>query len=224
MNKFRHLIVAVMVLAACITGAAQKPKADQELPATTTIHSTDDVGTFFRFQSDGLGTYANGVNSVKSLIQPIGDWEMDATLSTIRKVYIDFGDPVVAGDTTAPFASAILPARFISKCSDRGYKMRDLALGQVVTCPLAVRFDYGGKTYRINMNPVNNATTNYMQWTCTAVANLRCTAWTGTPSATQATGELKNRARLIRVGTSRKDPDQLLGEFYFSFKLGVTTP
>jgi hypothetical protein len=102
--------------------------------------------------------------------------------------------------------------------------MRYLAQGQTVQCPLAVRFSYSGREYRINMNPVNNPATNYIQWTCDAVANSRCTAWTGAPTVTQATGELKNRARLIRVGTSRKDPDQLLGEFYFAFRIGITTP
>ena len=214
----------VCVLTLPIVAVAQKPKLDTEVSATTTLQASDESGTFFRLQGDGLGPYRNGADSVQSLIQSIGDWEMDATLSAVRRVYIDFADPVVAGDTTAPFVSNQVPARFISKCTDRGYKMRYLTLGQAVDCPLAVRFDYGGRTYRINMNPVNNATTNYMQWTCNTVTNSRCTAWTGIPSVIQSNGERKNRARLIRVGTSRKDPDQLLGEFYFAFKMDVTTP
>jgi len=45
----------------------------KDIPATTAFQASDDSGTFFRIQGDGFGNYLNGVNSVSSVIQAIGD-------------------------------------------------------------------------------------------------------------------------------------------------------
>lgn len=206
-----------------MASAQKPPKGDSNVPATTAIFDAAADTSPYRIQSDQLGSYSNGVNSVVSIIQGIGDWELDTKASPVRRVYIDFGDPASAG-AAAPFGSAWVPTRFISKCTDRGFRVRDMALGQTRDCPLATSFDFGGNAYRITMNPVNFATTNYVSWTCLATANGRCTGWVVNPGVVQPSGELKARGQLIKIGTSRKDPDQLLGEFYFSFKISVNTP
>lgn len=216
------LWILVVVLAGTVLGQ-KPPKGDTDVPATTTIQSGDGTGTFFRVQGDGIGSYFNGVDSVQSIVQGIGDWEMDAKSSGVRRVYVDFGDPVVPGTNTAPFGAALVPARFISKCTQGGIKIRNMTLGQEITCPLALSIDYGGSTYRITMNPVNYATSEWVRWTCNAVAGGRCVSWTMVPNNVQATGERKGRAELIKIG-SRRVPDQSLGTFYFAFRVDVTTP
>lgn len=149
---------------------------------------------------------------------------MDAKLSGTRRVYIDFGDPVVPGDTTAPFGAAFVPTRFISKCTQLGFKVRDMTLGQTRECPLATSFDFGGSTYRITMNPGNYPTSEWVQWTCLATAGGRCSSWEMKPSVIHADGKRKARGQLIKVGTSRRNPDQVLGQFYFAFAVNVATP
>lgn len=216
------LLILVVILAGQAFGQ-KPPKGDTDVAATTTIQSGDGTGTFFRIQSDGLGNYMNGVDSVQSIVQAIGDWEMDAKSSGARRVFVDFGDPVVPGTNTAPFGAALVPARFISKCTLGGMKIRNMTLGQEITCPLALSLDYGGSTYRITMNPVNYPASEWVRWTCNAVAGGRCVAWTMDPNNVQADGERKARGELIKIG-SRRVPDQSLGTFHFAFRVNVTTP
>ncbi len=194
-----------------------------DTPATTTIQSSDGSATFFRIQSDGFGSYRNNLDSVSSVIQAIGDWQIDTKSSPLRKAYIDFGDPVVPGDTTAPFPSAMVPFRIISKCLDSGIKMQSFTLNQTVNCPLSLTFSYGGLDYAVRMNAVNVGT-DLVKWTCLATSAGKCTSWVMTPSAVQATGERKNKGQLIRLASGKKDSDQTLGQFYFAFQLNVTTP
>jgi hypothetical protein len=226
MKKINFAIVLVLFTFTVAFPQGGKPaKGDSDVPATSTINNSDGTVNFFRIQSDGLGSYRNGVDSVQSIVQGIGDWEMDAKASGVRRVYIDFGDPVVPGDTSAPFSAALVPTRFISKCATLGFKIRDMTLGQVKQCPLATSFDFGGNTYRIAMNPVNFASTEYVSWTCLATAGGPCSSWTMQPSVTQADGLLKARGKLIKVSTVKgKTVETQLGEFYFGFNIGVTTP
>ncbi|MEO7658680.1 MAG: hypothetical protein ABIV48_03615, partial [Pyrinomonadaceae bacterium] len=115
----RKLVLLTLLFAATVINLNTRSEAAppvRDTPATSTINDSDGSLTFFRVQSDSLGSYMNGVDSVESIIQAIGDWELNATASAQRRVYIDFGDPVNPGDTTAPFSSALVPGRFISKC------------------------------------------------------------------------------------------------------------
>ena len=226
MKNLNLVLVLLFIAVGTAVGQGGKPaKGDTDVSATSTINNSDASGNFFRIQSDGLGSYRNGVDSVQSIVQGIGDREMDAKASGVRRVYVDFGDPVVPGDTSAPFSSAFVPTRFISKCASLGFKIRDMAFGQVKQCPLATSFDFGGNTYRIAMNPLNFASTEYVSWTCLAVSGGRCSAWSMQPSVTQADGQLKARGQLIKITTARgKTVETPQGEFYFAFKIGVTTP
>lgn len=201
--------------------AAAGPARDT--PATTTIQNSDGSGTFFRIQSDMLGSYLNGGNSVISRIQAIGDWELDTKSSPVRRVYIDFGDPVIPGDATAPFSSAYVPMRIISKCLDSGIKMQNFALNQTVNCPLSITFDYLGLGYAVRMN-ANNPGTQLVTWKCLATASGKCVSWQMTPNVIQADGQKKVKGQLIRLAINKQNPEVKLGQCYFSFAINVTTP
>ena len=222
---YRFLTFLVLAAFACVLGGrtieARGPARDT--PATTTFQSSDGSGTFFRIQSDGLGSYRNGIDSVSSVIQAIGDWQIDTKSSTLRKAYIDFGDPVNPGDATAPFSSAQVPFRLISKCLDSGIKMQSFVLNQSVNCPLSLTFDYGASSYAVRMNSANPGT-ELVNWKCLAVSSGKCVNWRMTPGIVQADGQRKARGQLIRIGTGKRDPDQILGQFYFAFQIDVTTP
>lgn len=224
MRKLVLLLVALVVICLNMDNGSEAAPPAKAVPATSTISDSDGSITFFRVQSDSLGAYRNGVDSVESIIQPIGDWELNATVSTARRVYVDFGDPVNPGDSTAPFPSAMVPARFISKCASLNFKMVDIPLGQTRQCPLALSFNYSGVQYRIAMNPINQPGSEYVQWTCLAATSGKCNSWEMTPSVVQSNGERKAKGQLIKVGTNKRNPDQLLGQFYFGFKVNVTTP
>jgi hypothetical protein len=204
-----------------IVGAG-KPATDA--PATSTIGDAHPVtGVPFRIGSDSLGAYRNGVNSVLSQVQGIGDWELDTKSSSLRKIRIDFGDPVAGTSPNPPFQAANVPGRFISKCAAWGFFMPGMAVGQQLDCPLAMSIDYAGVTYAIRSNE-NYAGTQPVRWTCLARNATKCISWEMVPSATQADGEQKIAMQLIRIASNRRETDQLLGQFYMSFKVAVTTP
>lgn len=223
MKRLLILFAAALLFSSMADNYTEAAPPAKNTPATTTFQSSDGTGTFLRLQGDGLGSYLNGVSSVSSIIQAIGDWEIDTKSSPTRKAYIDFGDPIVPGDTTAPFPSAMVPFRMISKCLDSGIKMQSFTLNQTVNCPLSLTFSYGGLDYAVRMNTVNVGT-DLVKWTCLATNAGKCTSWVMTPSAIQATGERKNKGQLIRLAINKQNPEKTLGMFYFAFQVNVTTP
>jgi hypothetical protein len=220
---------------------AQKKPASGDIAVTSRIQDSDpnniDLATGlpkpFRIQSDldSREVYTNGVDSVKSIIQGIGDWELDTKTSTIRKVFIDFGEPVLdatlnGGQTpNAPFQSGYVPIRFISKCTQQSLKLQDLALNDTKLCPLAISLDYSGSTYAVRMNPPTYYETDWIQWTCLSLnGSGKCNSWEMEPS-TFYDGERKARGQLLKITTVKgKTVEEKRGVFYFSFKVNLTNP
>lgn len=216
------LFIAVLVSGSVSSGSSSaKPLVDS--PATTDVADADaQSGAPFRIGSDGLGVYSNRVNSVSSIVQGIGDWVLDTKPSTLRKVRIDLGDPAAAGGT-APFQAAVVPVRFISKCGSWGFFMPGMSVGQKVNCPLAVSIVYNGTTYALRSNE-NYGGTESVQWTCLARNSAKCVSWEMIPSVVQADGQLKVVMQLLKPATKPHDAEQLLGQYYMSFDIRVTTP
>jgi hypothetical protein len=227
MKKLTWCVIAALIivtLAAAVIGFAAKPASDA--PATSILNDTDaSTGQVYRIGSDSLGPYRNATNSVSSIIQGIGDWELDTKRSTVRRVRIDFGDPVVGSGANPPFQSAVVPLRFISKCASSPWSifMPGMALGQRANCPLAISFDYNGVTYAVRANE-NYAGTEPVQWTCVDRSSTKCVGWTGVPSAVQIDGQSKIVMQLLKPATRPRETDQLLGRFYMSFRFDITTP
>ena len=242
----RKFIAPSLALLACscllVTAAAQKVRV-VDIPVSVTV-SDDDLDPYnppYRIQSDGRGAYKHS-SALQSIIQGIGDWELDMlnfTSSPQRTVLIDLSDPVLgsapSGSTpTAPFSPQQLRARFIAKCSQYGGNMQTMAGGSTILCPLAVAFDAvtveGGvqtkRRYRLNFNPENWASeVDAVHVTCAGVnaSASKCNLWTVKPSTVHGS-ELKGRAKLIRVASSRKETDLDLGEYYLSFSVSMTNP
>jgi len=200
---------------------AAKPAADS--PATSTIADIDPVsGNVFRAGSDGLGSYNSGVNSVSSIVQGIGNWVLDTNPSPLRRVRIDLGDPVPGSGANPPFQSAFVPLRFISKCTTSIFT---LAAGQSISCPLAIgAINYNGATYALRAEPANYPGTEPVTWTCLARNSTKCVSWRMTPSVVQPDGQRKIVMQLLKPAAKPNQSDVLLGRFYMSFDVGVTTP
>jgi len=232
MKKISFLLILLVLGTLTIDVLAQKGKPTADTPVTTTINDSYidfNIGLlkYYRIKSDTRGVYKNGVDSVASIIQGIGDWELDTKLSTVRTVFIDFRDPVPFGisgqNPSVPFQSALVPLRFISKCAEVGINMRTLILNQIVECPLAISLTHDGATYAVRMN-ANYPGTELVKWTCVAQNNSsQCVSWQ-MDSSVFRDSEFKNRGQLIKVASNRRQTDQLLGQFYFSFKINVTNP
>lgn len=205
------------------------------VPVTSTLQG---AGPFsiptYRIQSDLLGPYQNGVDSIISILQGCsGDWLFDTGGSTSRTVLIDLRDPVRNSGATPPFAYQYLPPRIIAKAHETtaGSIMGMHGLNSSILSPLSAAFNYAGSSYGLRMNPLNWPQTNYALVTCTGVvdptnpATSRCNQWTITPSVTQPDGELKSIAHLERLVTVKgKTTSENHGDYYISFSILVTNP
>src|SRR5687768_5021687 len=115
-KRFPLLVCLLTATSMFFLTAAGKPPSDA--PATTTIGDIDPVNSIpYRLGSDSLGQYKNGLNSVSSIVQGIGNWVLDTKNSQLRKVRVDFGDPVIGSGANPPFQADVVPVRFISKCT-----------------------------------------------------------------------------------------------------------
>lgn len=239
--KRTTLATFALLLAMSATGFMLAVGANGKLPSDTPVTTTIDglgVNTLptLRVQSDQLGAYKNS-SSLSSIIQGIGDWELDMinfNSSPQRKALVDLRDPVAGsgpngGAPINPFGAGgyqIVRARFISKCSQNGINFLNMQPNNIYPCPLALAFDdASGVRYRLTENPINFSETNWLQVTCLATgANAKCNQWKIEPSVIQINGEQKNVAKLLKVATKPRETDQDLGDFYLSFTIHVTNP
>lgn len=234
MKKIILLMILFVISAQAVVTTAQ------DVPVSSTIQNADPnnvdpvtgLAKDYRIKSDGRGVYLNKVDSVVSIIQGIGDWELNTQSSSVRKVFVDLRDPVLdsmlnGGQTpNAPFQTTTAPTRFISKCTQQGLKMQNLLPGSSVLCPLAISVKYSGSTYAIRLHPDNqNYVADWVQWTCLLTnSSGKCNSWEMTPS-TIYDGERKARGQLLKITTSNgKTVETKLGVFYFSFKVNLTNP
>ena len=221
MKKIVLLIAAFCIFCLNSNDATEAAPPVKDAPATSTVLDIDpEIGAPYRIGSDSLGVYHNGADSVSSIVQAIGNWVLDTKPSSLRKVRIDFGDPVPNSGAAAPFLAATVPVRFISKCTTN---ITTLSLNQTIACPLALSIVYDGVTYALRTND-NYAGTEPVQWTCLARNSTKCVSWEMLPTAVQADGQRKNVMQLLKPATRPRDADQLLGLYYMSFKINLTTP
>ena len=222
MKKTILLLVLPTLLAFSATLSTQQAAPVKEPPVTSTIHNTDAGGIPYRVQSDSLGAYKNGVDSVDSIIQLIGHWELDLLNSTRRKIFVDLGEPVPntnPNNLPPPFATATVPARFISKCTTN---ILNMANGATALCPLAIAMDYDGQRYALRIQTTNYPGTQEVLWTCTSAANGKCTGW---KMQSDPAGQGKVAAQLLKITTVRgKTVEELRGQYYISFNVDVTNP
>jgi hypothetical protein len=254
--------ILLAVLLACLTlpipamtqqhaAASQKPQPRSDLPVTSTITDyidvTDDTGAvqriFMQVRSDGAGGYTNS-SEVESIIQGAsGDWYL-TTSSPTRHVFLDFSKPISAtgpngGAPVAPFSSALISARLVSKCHLYNNDMFTIPFGSTVNCPLGILFSVSGNDYLLQMNPVTGEyvfpETDYVNVTCIGVAaNSQCNNWTIVPNGfrggcvTPGCSVKQNVARLNKMvpikGRSGSVTPVNQGDFYLSFSIGITNP
>ena len=241
-----YAFAVLVILAASVlvpeAGAQKGKPVPAGGPVTSTIDGlgVDTIPTL-RVQGDQLGAYrtlTSGTTTLlESLIQPIGDWELDMLnfdSSPQRKILVDLRDPVPGSGPNGsapinPFGATgyqIVRGRFISKCSQYGLSFPTTQPNTPYYCPLAIRFDdAAGVQYRLAENPNNFGEINLVQVTCiTTDSSGKCNQWKIEPSMIQPNGERKNAAKLLKLASSKRDTQQDYGDFYLSFTIHVTNP
>ncbi len=231
------LVITILSLGLGFIATSGVIAANPATPLTSTLEGAgslpDETIPNYRIQSDLLGAYHNGVDSVVSQFQKNGnDYELSTLGSLTRKMLLDFRNPATTG-STPPFQVQTNPARVVTKTYTRYPDKRPgnmIGLDSTLVSPLVWRFDLpNGDTYRIWMDSVAYPGTNDALITCTGVVdpnNLstsQCNQWKIEPIVTQPSG--KNIGRLVRFYTSKgKTIEEPHGDFYMSFSINMTNP
>ncbi len=228
----RLALALLLTLGLGLGRLAQGGKSAPDVPVTSILNDTGVVtaGTNYQIQSDGLGSYFNGVASVSSILQgSSGDWVLDTTSSSTQTIHIDLREPIPNSGAAPPFAWELLPARIISKCHEAlAGSFPAMALNQTLSCPTAISFQYGGNSYGLMMasgpnSDITYGETNNPLVTCTSmIGSNQCNNWTVLPIQ-QPDGTIKNIARL-RKALKGNNNFAFLGDYYLSFSIEVTNP
>lgn len=216
MKRISIFTLILLLSLLTVNAIAGKGKPTGDTAVTSTIQNADTNGVPYSIQSDGLGAYQNGVSSVKSIIQGIGDWELDLiNTNSTRRVFVSFDQPLASGYPAPPF-NGFYPVRFITQCSSN---LVNLAAGASQTCPLIVAVNIGSERYSLRFYSANFPGSDDVQWTCNAAANGKCTSWT---AQTNAGG---NVAELLKITTTRgKTTNTSYGFYRYNFSIGLTNP
>ena len=235
MKPSKITVIAVLAMlahiAAPIANAGQRggggggggtPPA-KDTPVVTTISD----GTY-NIQSDGLGSYFNGVNSVISILQSsLGDLEFDEYSSSSRKIFVNLNDPASpdAFNPFGPIGSGIVRGRIIAKASlsFSGGLPAMQGVGTQILSQFSVGFRVYStpkkyKQYRLAMNPSDHPGTDPALITCTSVTagTNACSGWHIEPSGVH-NGVQKNLAVFEDV-TDAVSPI-FLGYYYVTFSI-----
>src|SRR5690242_16520608 len=111
----------VILLLALAPAAALAQQSD--VPVVSTIADSDAaIAPALQIRSDGLGPYSNKPRYLSSVVQAVGDWELDLGMivrGNGRKAFLGFDQPLPgtgpSGDPISPGSRAYV-LRFITKC------------------------------------------------------------------------------------------------------------
>src|SRR5262249_38068019 len=147
-------VLTIVALGLCFmsgTGTLAQRTVKQAIPVTSTIEGsgalTDPTVFNYRIQSDQLGPYRDGVDSVVSELQTGRDWQLNALSSTTRSMLIDFRDPVPNSNPSPPFSVGQLPAKVETKSYilyGSGKVAGMTGLNSTLITPLLAVFDLNG--------------------------------------------------------------------------------
>lgn len=235
MRKTKTLTASLFLGFALTATAAAQGGAVRDIAAKTTISVSA-----LKIEGDGKNQneYSHSPSaSVRSVVQTHGDWILDLSGSkkfqATRKVRIDFTDPVLnslpnGGTPTGPSGAQFVlePARFIASCHRSGYdvNMLEMAPGSEELCPLNITFDYLGSRYGITMNSsLHDEFGGFEDVDSVKIKCIsetpECNSWTISPFVNGL-----SRGKLTKAPSKVNQPNEDLGEFYFSFDIAVSIP
>ena len=216
--------------------------------AAATFHDYDALGaTLQLLRSDdyngiGQATYTTSSSGGSSLSSTFvnGEWNLNLANQSLRTVYIKPNAPIDSLQPQGPPAGNYWDGVVVrSGCFDQSGNIVPLA--NVVTssgnCKLYVNFNSGGTLYKLAMSPfpfsvggsppptcpsTGCPATGAVTVTCNAVSNGQCVTWTIEPNATAPRA---NVANLYRYYSAKGSATWIfLGQYYNSFRIGLTKP
>jgi hypothetical protein len=221
--------------------SAKNPNTPCGYNVTSTVADNDMASPPqpLQLQSDGLGSYVtygntkSGTDNVLSAIQANScDWVLDLSASASRTVklslaYADNGGSLPAGWPTDGSGVSIA-AHIISICSENsannGVTYGTMKPGEVLQCGFNSRFNYGGQTYTLYMNPSRYSGTSWAQVTCGGPSGGPCTSWAVVPGTGSTSNPLGQNSGIGELGLATNKGVTPLGTFEVAFSITITNP
>jgi len=239
--KILYLGVALLVLGGTLTATAKGNNTPCGYNVTANI-LPGPADNPFQLLSDGKGTYdtetISRTDSVNSVIQSNScDWLLDLSTSTSRTVQLSLAYYDGSGSNPGPFTGTetVTAARIISICSKNtlngGITYGTMTFsGQTLECALNVRFNYGGQTYSLSMDPAQYGYTTWVQAACIGATGSgstgKCTSWTVSPVSpgptNNITGQNTSIGELFLFGKNGRETP--IGLYEVAFSITITNP
>lgn len=238
-----YLGVALLVLGGTLTATAKGNNAPCGYNVTANI-LPGPVNNPFQLLSDGKGTYDTETisrrDSVNSVIQLNScDWLLDLSNSTSRTVQLTltYPDSTISTNPPPPFTGTetVTAARIISICGKNtlngGVTYGTMTFsGQTLDCALDVRFNYGGQTYSLSMDPAQYGFTTWVQAVCIGAtgsgSTAKCDSWTVSPVSpgptNNITGQNTSIGELFLFGKNGRETP--IGLYEVAFSTTITNP
>src|SRR5215470_9096753 len=149
----------------CLVAAAfAKGRQLSNLPIVTELLSTDASGTNTDIQSDGLGSYFDGVDGDTSFLTTNGyngivwgDWQFGTINSTTRRISLNLTHSLQVGSggtvvPNPPFDTRLVVGHIEDTCTMISRSLISMTPGQQFPCPAIVHFfNTNGDEFRIYM-------------------------------------------------------------------------
>ena len=216
------LALSVSVVVSSVHGQGKGKPQPANVLVTSTVENFANAGSgpAFDLKSDQslAGQYSSGAGILSEIYDGSGDWVLDLTDQSVRKVDLTFR-PAATPLGTVP-TDGLYAARVLSRCftGDDITGLLAIAPGNSnATCSLRVVFTYGGTQHVLVSSPMYAGTTPTNVSCVEAATDGSCRRWTILPG-----NGFDSRAALYRIAKNGRET--LIGDFYLAFSIGATRP
>lgn len=228
---------AILCLGMAVPCMAKNPSTGCGYNVTSILNDLDGQvpPQPFQYQSDSHGpytTFRSNRDVVDSDIQSSCSWELDTTGSTSRGIVVTLTYPYSATSTPPPFTGPTeIHGVFHTECFDNPANNNlnfgtMTYVGQTLTCPMHLVFNYNGISYNLGLAPPTWPGTSYMLVTCTGATAGQCNQWAVQPDPTTSvvnpqTNQLSAIAELFMPSSAGSGTGTALGEYLVSFSFVI---
>jgi hypothetical protein len=223
------LMVVLVVVASAFGAKVTSP------PVTTIVFDTDASGAPLLIKSDdynGSGQATYSPSAVGSYLTSDGRYFLRLYGQSVRTLFITPNSPINGSQPTAPPPGYYWQnVELAVACHDQNNNTVPFSniLTSTGNCLLILDFGYNGTEYKLVMGPNPSVPSpeplsGLANVACNSVVSGACVNWTITPNTTASSSNLPTVANLYRYTGSNRNPIVIVGQYYMTYRIGVTNP
>jgi hypothetical protein len=224
--------LSLILLAVTASSFAAKPTS---ISVTTIVYDNDSTGAPLLLKSDdynGSGQATYSPSAVASYIFTDGRYFLRMYSQSVRTLFITPNDPINGSQPMAPPPGYHWQnVELAVACHDQngnGVPFPNI-VNFTGNCSMILDFGYNGTEYKLAMGPNGNLPSpappsGLVNVACNSAVSGLCVNWTITPNMTASTSNPPTVANLYVFTGNHRTPLALVGQYYQTFRIGVTNP